>query len=410
VRRLRVLFVDDDPNILSGLRRTLRAERGNWEMEFVERAEQALERLAAESFDVVVSDMRMPGMDGAQLLANVRDLYPECTRIILSGHSDQEMILRSVGVAHQFLAKPCDPEELKEAIRRTEHVRRMVHREEIQRLVAKAQRLPSRPDLFTALMEELRNPKASLQRIGEIISSDPVMTAQILRIVNSAFFGLINDVSNPAQAVNLLGLSTVTSLVLTVHVFQEAAGDLLERVGLDFLWQHSLRCGIFARELATHEQLPGHLRDEIFTAGLLHDVGRLVLATNFPGEYEQLVHEAGDRSVTEAERESFGAGHPEVGAYLLGIWGLPNSIVEAVAWHDAPREAQRSGFSPVLAVHVANVFERMFFPRDEPFEAPRLDLDLLRELGLADRLEAWRDACRKKLGEHETPEPMESPA
>ncbi len=407
MRKLRVLFVDDDPNVLSGLRRMLRSERGNWEMEFVEGGDQALERLAAEPFDVVVSDMRMPGMDGAQLLGHVRDRWPKITRIILSGHSDQEMILRSIGTTHQFLAKPCEPAELKDAIRRTERLRAMVHQEAVQKLVSRAQRLPSMPDLFAALMDELRNPNASLRKIGEIIARDPVMTAQILRIVNSAFFGLVSNVTSPAQAVNLLGLSTVTSLVLTVHVFQQAPEGLLKKTGLGHLWQHSLRCAIFARELATLEQAPAQLRDELFTAGLLHDVGRLVLAFNFPEEYERMVREADDRPLADAERETFGAGHPEVGAYLLGIWGLPNDIVEAVAWHDIPREAEPSGFSPVLAIHVVNVIDRILCPREEAFAAPRLDLDLLREVGLEDRLEAWKEACAAKLAEHE---PEEAPA
>ncbi len=404
MNKLRVLFVDDDPNVLGGLRRMLRSERGNWEMEFVEGGEQALERLAERAFDVVVSDMRMPGMDGAQLLAEVRDRWPQVTRIILSGHSDQEMILRSIGATHQFLAKPCEPAELKDAIRRTERLRNLVHRDEVQQLVGRSQRLPSMPELFVALMDELRNPKASLQRVGEIIAQDPVMTAQILRIVNSAFFGLVSNVTSPAQAVNLLGLSTVTSLVLTVHVFQQAPEGLLKKTGLGHLWQHSLRCAVFARELAAREDLPGHERDELFTAALLHDVGRLLLAVNFPDEYARMIAQAGDRPFVEAERETLGAGHPEVGAYLLGIWGLPNSIVEAVAWHDEPREARLPGFSPVLAVHVVNVLDRLLAPHEEAFPAPRLDLDLLRELGLEGRLEAWREACREKLAQHEAEE------
>ena len=105
--KTRILFVDDEPLVLQGLQRMLRPMRNEWEMAFVESGRRALEEMATLPFQVVVSDMRMPGMNGAQFLSHVQELYPRTVRLILSGHADKDLIMKCVGTAHQFLAKPC---------------------------------------------------------------------------------------------------------------------------------------------------------------------------------------------------------------------------------------------------------------------------------------------------------------
>ena len=217
----RILFVDDEPLILQALQRMLRSMRDEWEMEFAEGGGQALERMAQIHFDVVVSDMRMPGMNGADLLAEVMKRHPHTVRIILSGHADKELILKCIGSTHQYLAKPCDAEALKATVRRASAVETRLKDETLRKLVGSMDRLPSIPTLYTEILDALRDPEVSLEAIGEIVGKDPAMTAKILKLVNSAFFGLRRQIASSTQAANFLGLDTIRSLVLSINAFSQ---------------------------------------------------------------------------------------------------------------------------------------------------------------------------------------------
>jgi CheY-like chemotaxis protein len=222
----RVLFVDDEENLREGLRRMSYLLRGEWEMAFAESGAQALALLSKAPFDVIVSDMRMPGMDGARLLDEVRQRYPQMVRLILSGHSDREMILRAVGPSHQYLAKPCDIETLLATLTRAYALRELLMNEDLRRIITAMQTLPSRPAVYAAVVEAVQSPSVSLEKIGELIQRDIGMTAKILQLVNSAFFGLQRPMSSPVQAVRLLGLETVQALILSGQIFERSAQRL----------------------------------------------------------------------------------------------------------------------------------------------------------------------------------------
>ena len=217
----KILFVDDEPKVLISIRRMLHSLRKEWDMQFAESGPEALSILAQDPFDVIVTDMRMPGMDGAQLLTEVKQNYPQMVRIVLSGHADKEMIYKSVRPAHQYLSKPCDADLLKLTVSRACTLREMLTQDSLKKVVSEMDSLPSLPSLYAEIMEELRKEDASIQKIGEIISRDLGMTAKILQLVNSAFFGIPRHIENSAQAVNLLGMNIVKALVLTMEVFSE---------------------------------------------------------------------------------------------------------------------------------------------------------------------------------------------
>lgn len=387
----RILFVDDEPRLLQGLRRMLHKLRDEWDMEFVQSGQEALELLDQKEFDVIVSDMRMPGMDGAELLKRVRDRHPQVARIILSGQSDDKIILRSVEPAHQYLSKPCDAATIKSTIERTLALRTLVSNDALQTLVTRMESLPCLPSIYTELMEELGSPSPSIKKIGQIISSDVGMTAKILQLVNSAFFGISHHISGPVQAVNLLGLQTIRALVLVVRVFSQFQGNKeVERLVAQ-MWKHSIAVGSIAKAIASAEDAAREVLDNAFMAGLLHDVGKLVLATNFPEQYAGVTKlvEQKDISAVSAEEETFGAAHPELGAYLLGLWGLPDAIVEAVAFHHRPSDSLAVEFASLTAVHVANALEHQARSGKGCVEG-EIDLSHLGEIGLSDRLDAWR--------------------
>ena len=389
----RILFVDDEPNVLEGLRRMLRPMRKEWEMAFAPGGEEALATLAEKHFDVVVSDMRMPGMDGAQLLSEVKRRYPQIVRIVLSGHSEQEMVLRSIGPAHQYLAKPCDSERLRDVIRRACALRDLLGEDSLRKLVSQMSTIPSLPQTYTEIIEELQSPDASIKRIGQIVSKDVGMTAKVLQLVNSAFFGLRNHVSDPSQAASFLGVDTLKALVLSVHIFAQLDSAKIKRFCLNTLWNHSVATGALAKRIAAAEGCTGQFCDDALIAGLLHDAGKIVIAANLPERYSGVLASTEDEGLKlwEAGRQFLMNMHAEVGAYLLGLWGLPDPIVEAVAFHHHPNKSAGMGFTPLIAVHAASAIDHEHDPTREGLETNRLDAEYLARFGLADRLPAWRD-------------------
>ncbi len=390
-----LLFVDDEPKVLDGLKRSLRPMREEWNMTFVASAAEAFKALEEAPIDVIVSDMRMPVMDGAQLLNEVRQRFPHVVRIVLSGHSDQECIYRSIAATHQYLNKPCETEELKATVIRACALRELLRDNSLRMLVTGMQRIPSQPTLYAQIRTEAESPTASIKLIGAIIGQDMGMTAKILQLVNSAYFGLRSPVSTVEQAVNLLGIDTIQALVLTVHVFSSCSPTHGSDFSIERLWQASTATGAIAREIAKVEQAPALIVEQSYTAGLLHDAGSLVFASNLFEQYMAVLRtaKANGIPVWEEERQKLGASHAEVGAYLLGLWGLGDPIVEAVAFHHRPSDCVAGCFSPLTAVHIANVLQEEW-SQQRTGEGPcQIDSLYLDTLHLTDRLPYWREVA-----------------
>ena len=393
----RILFVDDEVLVLEGLQRMLRPMREEWEMEFLDSGAKALERMAQLPFDVVVSDMRMPGMNGAELLSRVMQQHPKTVRFILSGHADKELILKCVGSTHQYLAKPCDPEVIKAIVRRASATDDALQSDSLKRLVAKMSHLPSIPSLYSEILEALHDLDATLETVGGIIAKDIAMTAQILKLVNSAFFGLRRQVSSPAEAANYLGLDTLRCLVLSINTFSQYESVQIEGFSFNELWTHSLDTAAAAKAVAIMEGDDRKLADESFVSGLLHDTGKIVLAANYADRYGEVLKLMQNDGLEQcaAEQQIFGANHADVGGYLLGLWGLPVPVVEAIAFHHRPSSAVEKFFCPLTAVHVANALVHGTGATDAAGPDARLDLPYLTDLGLAARLPVWRDDFQK---------------
>ncbi len=391
---IKILFVDDEPKILRGLQRMLSTMEKEWKVTFAAGGQEALELLAQQPYDVVVSDMRMPEMDGATLLNEVMGRYPEIIRIVLSGYSEQELVLRSAGTAHQYLAKPCDLNHLDRIVTRTIALRRFLANPSLRALVSRLNTIPSVPQLYRDLILMVNTTNKSLRDLGNLIAQDIGMTAKILQIVNSAFFGLPRHVSDPAHAACLIGFDVLKALILTAHIFSELPVDGVQALGLGALWHHSTETGPIARKIALAEGGEPQVCDHALMAGLLHDTGKLILAVNLPQQYREMLSLSAKDQIPalEAEQKVFGATHAEVGAYLLGIWGLPDPIIEAVAFHHRPADAETHTM-PLTAVHVADALEHKHREGNEETGTERLDMEYLKKLGLAERLPVWEEQC-----------------
>lgn len=390
--KTRILFVDDEPQVLKMLQLTLRSISDDWEMMFVESGAAALEIITQTPVDVVVSDMRMPEMSGAELLNEVMKRQPQTVRIILSGYADEEMVMKCVGATHQYLSKPFDPKHLKSSLSRINNLRQQMTNKELVAAVSGMKSIPSIPSMYFQIIDALQSPNASIQLIGEIVSTDASLTSKILQMVNSAYFGFATSVSSAEEAVQLLGVGRIRSLALCAHIFSSFDKSTLSQDTLDEIWNHSLVTGMAARRIAEIEGCADAMVEQAFTGGLLHDIGKLILAANRPEEYlelEQKAH-AEKKALVELEQEFLKVNHAQVGAYLLGIWGLPMPLVEAVAWHHTPSLAGLPEFSALTAVHAANVLvcetnrnnKGLFFNFDAAY---------LGQLALTDRVSFWRE-------------------
>ena len=381
---MRVIFVDDEPNILSGLRRILRPQRKEWDMVFEEGGEAALAVLQESPCDVVVSDMKMPGMDGAEFLSRVKEDYPSSIRIALSGETDSHMIYRCVQHAHQYLAKPCDVDSLVSAVKRAFNLRELMHDEKLEAIVAEMTSLPSRPEQYDKIMQELQSEDPSLQKVGDIIETDVAMTAKILQLVNSAFFGLARHLSSPSEAAMYLGVDVLASLVLTNGVFEQFNNDQVDGKALQSIWDHSSSVGVFAKEIALKYSDDKMIADYALMGGLLAEVGKLVFASNFPDKFSA-VYEQSSKTDTpdyEIEESVIGHHHMDVGAYLVGLWGLPNPVVECVAYHHDPGHCAEPGFTALSAVHLANAIVASH--GTEPLS--QLDEAYVEQIGMSSKL------------------------
>lgn len=392
----RILFVDDEPNILQGLKRMLRNQRHEWEMDFAEGGEQALELLAQEQFDAIVSDMKMPGMDGAQLLEEVKKRHPEMVRFILSGYSDQELVMRSVGPSHQYMAKPCEPELLKANLTNAFALRELLASEALRSLVTGMTSLPSLPNIYCAVVEELQSPDASIKAVGDLVEQDPGMSIKILQLVNSAYFGISRQITNPAEAANFLGMDVIKSLVLSEGVFSQFDSAAIKVLSLDTMKSRCLQVAQAARAIAKAEGADEKMTDQAFLAGLLHDMGSMVLASNAPEDFIRASDMAKNENIdmSHAEKQVLGTTHAEVGAYLLGLWGIDDDVVSAVAYHHNPSALPTVQFSALTAVFIASSCVNATPSSHEPPLFTEQDLAYLERLGLADKLPEWQEICK----------------
>lgn len=392
----RLLFVDDDAMVLAGLRRALHDMRGEWQAGFAPGGQAALDAMEKESFDAVITDMRMPAMDGAELLEKVRDRHPEVIRIVLSGQSEKEAMLRSIVPAHQYLAKPCDIRDLKVRLGQAFATRDLVREPSIAAAIARLHSVPSLPAIYSQLTAALRSETTSLSQIEEIIGRDPGMAAKILQLANSAFIGAHGRVLSLRQAVSLIGVDTVRTLALSIHVFSRFGRNTATAAQVTALWEHSVQVAALAQRIAAAENGNKALGEECFAAGLLHDLGKVVLLGERAKEYAEIRKrlEVGDGADVEAlETEFLGCSHAQLGAYLMSIWGLPVSLVHAVAYHHRPSQAIEAGFSSLTAVHCANALAHAV---QDGREEIAIDGEYLTQLGLVARMDEWRNLIQEQ--------------
>jgi len=382
------MFVDDDVFILKGYQRSLEPYISNWDVYFCTSATEALELMNKQPIDAVITDLRMPGMDGITLLEQVIQHYPSVMRFIMSGNVEEPDAFRAASLAHQLIAKPSDIQKIRSIVEETCLLRDTLSDKKLVKLVTGIKSLPSVPTLYVRLLKEFELEQPTLAKVGEIISMDVAMTAKILQLVNSAFFSIPYTVSNLNQALSILGLNTIKALVLSVGVFSQYQSRSYNAFSIEELWQHSIFVGNLSRSIAVSAGLTRLEQDEAQMAGILHDVGKLI-QSDVPGFFRLLTMNTKIPAL-QMEYHYLGTSHAEIGAYMLSLWGLPSGVIKAVAFHHNPAKETAFKVDPVTAVYLAD----HFFYSEKPVTknrvtVPPLDMQYLEIIKADTMLDEW---------------------
>lgn len=393
---MKILLVDDEVLVTRATSRAITAGHPEWIIDTAEGGEAALHLLQENEYDCIVSDVQMPHMNGVELLKRVSELYPATGRIILSGQAENRVAMDAINPMHRYLSKPCDTRELVYAIENTTVSRKLCNDPAVSVAIGGESSLPTLPKIYQDVCREIEDPESSAVSVGKIIKQDPSVTTKILQVVNSALFGATRKISSIEQAVSILGYSLIRSLVLTCRIF-DSKSKPIEGFSIERVFTHSFQTGLLAREICVHEKLTPAETETAFTAGLLHDVGKIILFDRLPDRLAEIIALAKKKAIPqrEAELEVLQCDHAAIGASLLQTWGLPHELVEAVTMHHAPEV-----LNPVNPTHLTNLvfaanaiahaghFDRTlgkirsFFPEPEA-------------VTLVERLQNWRAVCEQ---------------
>jgi HD-like signal output (HDOD) protein/CheY-like chemotaxis protein len=338
--RASVLFVDDEEDVLAAIRSSLRKERKRFDFRFAVGGAAALAQLEDRPAAIIVSDMRMPGMNGAELLERAKVACPESVRIVLSGEAEPKLVLRSIPVAHQWLSKPCDRDTLLAAIEGAVRYSDLLVEPALKRAISDVDALASPPAIYTELLAMAADASTAVEEIAVVTGTDPAVAAKLIQLANSAFSGGV-PVTDMHGAILPVGLENLCYLVLSV--------ELLER------WNRGVV--IPGLDIATNARLSG-LAATLAAAwapsnanvtrlvALFHNVGLLVESQALPERLSisYATALAADTRLVTSERAEHGVSHLELGGHLLSIWGVPSQVVLAVVGsHDPMTALARDG-------------------------------------------------------------------
>lgn len=354
-----ILFVDDDRNMLNGVRRVFHSVRDVWDVDFAVGGREALDLMAAKPFDMVIADMQMPGMSGSELLSIVWRLYPRVIRFALSGRADKEIVLKAAGLSHQFFVKPYNAELLKSEMIKVFHFQDLVRSDPMQKLVTTVEALPVLPEHRAALVGALEKPGASAGELAAIAETDIAIAAKVFHLARWDYFDPRHCIRNIERAVQYLGIDFLRNVVLSTGLFTPYDEETMRMFDLRGLFAHSAAVSKVAEEMARTLSPVETVAEDARTAGLLHDIGKLVLVNGCEDEYWRIVqkHRATRTPLHILEREELGATHAEVGGALMILWGLPAHIVEAVTFHHKPQKTDLASYDTVMSVHMADCMD-----------------------------------------------------
>lgn len=347
----KILFVDDEIQILKSLNRLFMDTE--YEVFTVESGKDALDLLATEKIDMIITDMRMPEMDGCQLLEKVKELYPNSLRIILSGYSDKHTILEALqkNIAKLYILKPWENNKLILLIDQLFETENILRDSKLLGLINRVDELPTLKSSYLQIMD-LIDKDVDLAKISSAIERDHSVATKILHIINSAFYEV--KTGSVKHAITYLGLSTVRNILLATSIIDSFNMNGMYGKRLEMLWNHSFICSKIVTVIY-EKLLLKKLAENETSAGLLHNIGIVLLLKLYPEKYIEIFHK-GEKEKTDLlqlEQEFFNVTHQQTGGYLLQWWELPHPIIEAALYHHTPFSTGIINQELIYAINIA---------------------------------------------------------
>jgi len=384
-----ILLANADPQVLVDITQL----GAGWETTSVATEADAMAQFEQRSFDALLVDFNLGSPDASELLNQTLEKHPETIRFLLAYEADLALVAARVLGSYHILPKPIDPASLKSRIE--QGVEDLQPKQSESDPADGVSNSPRIPPIYADVLKALESPSVTNEQVGDMIAMDEALTSEVLRLTHSAYLGLPRNLTDPVEAVESLGFETLKALVMALQFLAERSRLKPGYLSLEQLWEHSVNVGQIARDLMLFETKDRTLAAQALAAGLLHDLGKVVLATNFDDLYGRVHSLARKQPVTlcDIEKEMFGANHGEIGACLVGMWNMPSAIVEATALHHEPPLGEHEQLTPLAAVHIANVLEHQLRPGDQDMMVPPIiNTYFLNELGLLERLPIWRAA------------------
>ena len=354
--KLNILLIDDNENISSQIKQLLITIKIEGEFFYCKNGNDALSIMEQHYVNIVISDIQSQQIDGEELLDIIKNKYPSTIRIALyEEDNEMDLLLKTIVSAHKYISKPIKPEKFRTLILDAKQLYDILENENLRSIINKIDKFPLLPQTYLDIEEEIKKDDFSLQRISKIVQSDIIITTRILQVINSPFFGLPQDVTDIGQAVNLLGITMIKSLILYVQIFSSYEGNMrVEKLHRE-IWDHSLKVASNAKLIVSNLGVKTET-ETAYVTGLLHDIGKIIVINNEDYIYEILeLMKLKNIEYNDAEKEVLGTTHAEIGAYLLSLWGLPKIIIDSVLNHHNVSKYNTDKIDIQASVYLGNI-------------------------------------------------------
>ncbi len=365
ISRLRIMFVDDELSVIKSLKRTFRKYDKEWKMYFFTNPLEAFESLKENNVDVIITDMKMPEETGFELLSKVKKKYPGIIRIILTGYANKELIYSSFEVAHQLLIKPISAESIIAVVTQINIINTYIKNKELQNVINNLSYLPPLPEIYLELSKKIKDPESSLNDLAKIISRDPSLIADILKMVNSAYFGLSNKVFKISQAISFMGIDLIKDIILTSSIFKNLKGTETQIAAIKKVYQHSSNVLKYSIAISENLEMEDIDKNYIFITSMFHDLGKIVLIMNLGKKYEVLLNSAEkdkNLNLEELEIKYLSFTHSQVGAYILGLWGFSTKVIQSILFHHHPELSECTDSYLLGTIYLADYLDNKTNP------------------------------------------------
>ncbi|MFP4459722.1 MAG: HDOD domain-containing protein [Candidatus Zixiibacteriota bacterium] len=395
----RILFIDDEKNI----RKSIKRELFSTEYDFFVAcsAKEGLEILANEPIDIVVSDIRMPVMNGFELLEIVKTKYPDTDRIILSGFVDEATVMQAIvqGLATTYLTKPWETENLLGTLDHILQLRKQLHSDDIMTIVSNIEKLPTLPGIYQNLMQAIGEQK-SFTKITEIIEQDVSIATKVLQVANSAYYGF-KKTTSLTRAVAILGLSTLRDIVLTNSLIDQLEWTEEQKTELEEIAKHSLIVNRMITEYYkdTYAKI---LPMEFKSVGITHDIGKIILLQYFYEDYKKIKDIQEQDQPYDFHECEIKAGfnnrtHAEIGSFFLNKWNLPHVNCDITMNHHKKSFDNNCYCKLLQAVDFTNNYVNFI---RQNYKDRKIDVSKFESYGFSnDKLCNYRDLIRSQYDE-----------